>query len=89
MRIAEIEYLPADALTNWHEAKAWTTGSEDLDVGRGAVFADVAIKLAKQDGTCMPLAVIVADIVRGGELGPFEAGFIARVCNLARVGSMD
>lgn len=89
MRIADMDFIPFDTLASWQDAEAFRTGDADTDANSGVILADIALKLAKQDESAMPLAQILADIVSGGELGPLEAGFLTRVATVARLGSMD
>ena len=88
---AVLESLPfvvqvGDDLTFWNIEPS---GHRDTDIDTGERYGRLAIAAARQFENPMILALIMTDIVKAGNIGAMEAGFLHCVARAARAGSMN
>jgi len=63
------------------------TSEADAELARGEHCALEALEKAAKDAS--PLTALVREIILSGRVGPYEAGFMARIISRAIVGSRN
>ena len=71
----------------WWEHGATGDLAKDIEVGE--MCGRLALAVAKNSDCAFVLAAVIRDMIRGGEFGGMEAGFISTIASAARAGSMD
>lgn len=92
-----------DPLSTWHElpfvqaddgevrwwGKARPSGDVEADRQMGDLFGEMAIRADKMGESGILVALVLRDMILGGEFTALEAGFVARVSGAARAGILN
>ncbi len=87
------ELLPLPFADDRPDGVAWwlvePSGHDPTDFEIGERYAAVALATAKQSQEPVLLAMVLRDMVRGGQFSGIEAGFIASIASAAKAGAMN